>query len=292
MVNEIIKKSLFKVKKVVIYEKDWQDNILGVEEKVGILIPKYYSISKKFSNDSVQMITLTGEILTLENEDIAIKNTRITDVKLKNALDKVIEWAKNNYKLQKETVVLYEKYMQKEKEINDSKGSELDIFNELKIAQDYLTNNEVIDELNSIATNGQQFESDNDSDTYYRMTIRNDRKMYEGIFVILKHSSIVNIHYFKCIETYDNVCKFVDEPNEYLETNKDFQVFKSKNFRNIDKSKLKSIEGEEQFFKRWGDKGHVDICHRVDLDLNLECNGKNIEEIKNKFKALLEILSC
>lgn len=309
--QELIKKNLFKVKKIAIKKiksiklngnKEYEIDNIGV----GILVPVFNDYSSKFETNRVQVLTIDGRSINVHQDSIVIENTRIMDAKVKEKLNNVISEAKKIYEQQKKLVKHQEEYEKIKKTLKEkldkSKECLNKSFNQLKKTRGFLSNEEVVKYLNKKLN--KEFTQEGYSKDNFEVTLLNSKQGNVRIRKVLelyfKKDSISNIRLIKvvdfgtrCATHFDFVHQECDRTLYVgnLEDSSDFKKIKSKYFKHNNTSTvLKKAKAKEDFDAGVGDKDSLEAYHIVSSELNLECKKENLKELENRINSLLTLM--
>lgn len=308
--QELIKKNLFKVKKITIKrvksiklngDAEYIINNVGV----GIIVPAFNNYRAKFEENRVEVLTIDGRSMEVHEECIILDNTRIMDAKVKEKLNNVIAGAKKIYEQQKKLVKHQEEYERikeslKEKLSKNQEGLNKS-FTQLKKARGFLSNGDVVKYLNKKLN--KEFKQDWYSKDNFKMTVYSSSsgntytcKVLELSFYKDYISSIrvvKDIDFGKwCANHYDFVYEEYDRTLHVgdLEDSSDFNKIKSKYFKHNTSTVLKKAKAEERFDAGVGDKDSLGVSHIVSSELNLECKKENLKELENRINSLLVLV--
>lgn len=309
--QELIKKNLFKVKKIAIKKiksiklngnKEYEIDNIGV----GILVPVFNDYSSKFETNRVQVLTIDGRSINVHQNSIVIENTRIMDVKVKEKLNNVISEAKKIYEQQKKLVKHQEEYERVKESLkerlNKSQEGLNKSFNQLKKTRGFLSNEEVVKYLNKKLN--KEFIQDLYSKDKFEVTLLNNNQGNVRICKVLelcfKKDSISNIRIIKVVD-FGNRCAtrfdFVHEECDRtlyvgdLKNSLDFDKIKSVYFKtNNTPTVLKKAKAKERFDAGVGDKDSLEAYHIVSSELNIECKKENLKELENRINSLLTLV--
>ena len=314
--QELIKKNLFKVKKISIktiksIKLNGDAEYIVDNVGVGILVPAFNSYSSKFEEDRVQVLTIDGRSIDVKQKSVVLDNTRIMDAKVKEKLNNVIAEAKKIYEQQKKLVKHQEEYEKIKKslkeKLNKSQDSLSKSFTQLKKVRGFLSNEEVIKYLNKNLGKklNKEFEQSSYSENKFTITLLSNnnyggsynRKILELYF---NKDSVSMIRVVKeidfgkwCANHYDFVYEEYDRTLHVgdLENSSDFKKIKSKYFKSNNTSAiLKKANAEECFDAGVGDKDSLSVCHIVSSERNLECKKENLKELENRINSLLVLV--
>lgn len=294
----LIKKNLFKTKKVVSTDEYRYANFKKGESLVGVLVPYFDENRNMFDELYVSVLTLDGKKINLRNDKIKIENTRIMDSKVKEYLDKLINLSKEIHKSQKERAKFYEDLKKKEQALKNKalKQSESinKLFNQIKKAQGFVTTQDVIKALNKVLPKEleKSYWNENLFEARLSRDITFEVRFNSTEIIDFKLGKEIEVTKWCKAEDYDFIYEEYDRSYHVgdIDDSKDFKKLKSKYFKKYTKTELNKAKVEECFDACIGDKDYLIISHTLRSDLNLECRKENMKEITNRLKSLLKLL--
>lgn len=318
----LIKKNLFKVKKIVL-DKDYRyDGFKNGDSLIGIIVPYFNTRSKIFEESYFSILTIDGKQINLKCDNIEIENTRIMDNKVREYLDKAIDIAKETYKLQKEEAKFYEELKKKqeamERKILKQNEAMDKTLNQIRKARGFLTISEVVNSLNKVLS--KELEQDYQCDNVFKLNLNTSNKVNltfkdttrtylnlhtnvnkntrlevifkDTIITCFKIDTSVEVTKWCKAEDYDFIYEEYDRTYNIgeLDDSEDFKKLKSKYFKKYNNTELSKAKAIEYFDAEIGDKDYLYIFHTLRSDLNIECKKENLKEITNRLNSLLKLL--
>lgn len=304
--QELIKKNLFKVKKISIKNPTYKAN--GETEYelrnigIAILVPAFNTYNSTFKEDRVIALTIDGSSIDIYQDYVVIENTRIMDSRVKEKLDNVIGEAKKIYEQQKKLVKHQKEYEKVKKSLTEKLNkNEEDLnksFVQLKKSRGFLSNDEVIKHLNKKLN--KNLKECSYSKNKFTFTISSDE--YRGVCthqildISFNKDSISEVRITKGVDfgkwtadDYDFVFEEYDRTLHVLDLkdSSDFKKIKAEYFKSNTEASLKKAKAEEYFGASVGDKDSLEAHHIVCSKLNLECKKENLKEIESRINSLL-----
>lgn len=265
-----MKDLFFKVKKV---------NLRGITY-TGIVLPYFENkswdcINLELSTNKVCFLTFGGEKFNLL-KDIDFQTTRITDKKLKELIDNIINVAKEDYKIKMKIIELCNESRLLQNSSN-KKSEDIDNkINQIIKHNGFIDREEFIKEVNehiNISYDINYVISDN-------KILKIEIKKVHDLGNWIKEGQ----YSFLYIEYDDNIC-VCDE----IENDKQLKDIKSKYFKNLMTNKISGYSISENFYPQGGgDKRSACVCQEFEIDLKsgIELKKENVEKLVNIFREL------
>ena len=295
--NNSIKKHYFKVKKISINNNYARNNIFNDinTSVIGIIVPAFDNYRNVFSDMSVEVLTLNGEKVQIRQDFLNIDNTRITDEKVREKLDKIILDSKEIYNHQSQIVKLFAEFNKKSQSLSNKiikkKENISKSFNQIKKARGYITVEDTVKILNKLLPNPLEESRDN----CYYSNLKNGFKLT----VQFRSNDIVGFVAEKEIDfgkwtagNYDFVYEEYDRTYHIdgLDNSNDFRKIKSKYFREYNSTQLNKVKVQQHFGAEVGDKDSLYVYQTFNSTLNIECKKENIKEVEKRLKDLLSLI--
>lgn len=300
-INEV-KKNLFKIKKVIVNNKDWKGNITSVTEYIGVVRPYFDNNSKTFNTEYVSVVSLDGDMNAFRVENVEFKTTRITNEKVKKEAEKLIEYCKSNHKLQLEEEKLYKEFTSKKnklKEKGNKKKEELrNIFNGIEKAKGFISVEDFIKKISKDISldleSGYKPSSYHIDEKFYGTKIK-DYTLSIG-FIKEKISRVIlsceyDISRWTSPDNYDFIYEEYDRTYhiDNLDKSKDFEKLKKQYFSDCIAKTFKN--GVTQSFDASiGDKDILSISRTIQMPLKLERKKDTYKDICSKIKYFISLV--
>lgn len=297
-----VKKNLFKVKKVIVNNKDWKGNTTSITEYIGVVRPYFDNNSKTFNTDYVSVVSLDGEAHVFRVENVEFKTTRITNEKVRKETEKLIEYCKSNHKLQLEEEKLYKEFASKKNKLKEKvykKEEEVKkIFTRIEKAKGFISIEDFIEKLSkdlSLDLNcGYKPNSYYMNEQFYGMKIKG-YTLSIG-FIKEKISRVVlsceyDVSRWTSPGDYDFIYEEYDRTLhiDNLDGSKDFEKLKNKYFPNCTSKTFKN--GVTQSFEAGiGDKDILSISRTLRMPLDLERKKDNYKDVCSKIKYFISLV--
>lgn len=275
-----LKDLTLKVKKVISKNRDKTQEVYQ-----GIIMPFWDDRRLDFMDDYICVYTMEGQIISFNINFVTVENTRITDKKIKEKLDNLIEELKEEYKLRLEIVKIRTDYQTKLVKINNKAITKKDkivkrIEDVLKV-QGFISQSKF--EENLLSKIHVPFD--------YSINFRfKGTKILSATLIkeVDLGRYLTNNDYDFIWNEYDNnVMIYHDD----IPTSKDYAKIKQKHFKPVNITKLNKFEVFEEFDANGGgDKGSADAYHKIILIFNkgLELKKENIKEVEDCIKELIK----
>lgn len=264
----------FKVKKI-----EREDGVY-----TGIILPHFEKRSfnwadNELSTSMVDFLTLTGEMITFR-EGAKFQNTRITDKKVKEIVDKIINIAKEDYKLKVKMIELNKEGDALCKS-SRKKGEEiLAGISEVIKTQGFLTAREFIDKMDSIITSSYSIDYTISNNKLMKIKLEKEHDL--GRWIRDGQYSFLYIEYD------DNVCV-----SDNYQNNKQLKELKSKYFKKLTINKVCGYNITEDFYPQGGgDKRSAGLYQEFEVDLKkgIDLKKENLPTIAQIFREIFQNL--
>lgn len=294
--NQLVKKNLFKVKKVVFTEKGRYGGYSEGDAFVGVVIPCFDNTYNRFEENRISLLTLEGEKLNFRVESIGFETTRIMDKNVKEKLDKIVEFSKEVHKSQIEKVKFYEDFKKKEQKLKDKTKKQSDsmekLVNQLKKAQGFLTTEETIKAINKFLP--EELYQDTWSKEFYKCSLSKDKQLIirfgKNMITYAQIENDIELGRWCEPEQYDFVYEEYDRTlhTSNLDNSEDFEKLKKKYFKSFKESVLEKANVSMRYSAGVGDKNTLIIGQDFVCDLGIELKKDNLKEITKRLKSLLK----
>lgn len=292
-----IKKHFFKVKKISINNNYARNKIFNDvnHSVIGIVVPVFNDYRNTFSDMEVQVLTIDGEEVSVRCDFLNIENTRITNEKVREKLDKIISESKEIYNYQTQKAKLFLEFSKKTESLSSKITKKKDgiskSFNQIKKARGFITTEDTIKFLNKYLQNPLNELRDN----YYSANLKNGFKLE----VEFKSNKIIGFTAEKEIDfgkwvagNYDFVYEEYDRAYYIgdIDDSDDFKKIKSKYFKEYTPTQLNKVKVEQYFGAEVGDKDSLYVYQVFKSILDIECKKENFKEIEKRLKDLLNLI--
>lgn len=272
MFNELVKKNLFKVKKIKIRDQFIQ----------GVVLPFFDHYNSRFDDGRVVFLTNNGTRYEFGIERYEIMTTKVTNEKLKKVYDNIILEEKKKYKLYLEIIKLKESQKKVELQINKIDDKTKKLSNDIIKAQGFICEcdfrNILHKEINGL-NNDYIIDVDINSKKIININLRKNVELERWV----KASE-----YDFLYEEYDGNILAVDD----LENSRHLKSLSDKYFNKINVKKIGNYTIDGKLEPYVGDKRTLYLMHIIDMNLKkgIELKKENIKDIMKLIGDFVKII--